>query len=265
MRRRAFGLAVACTLLATACDGSTASSTGTTTTLAASRLSGTLRVFAASSLTEAFTALGRTFERQHPGLRVVGNATFAASSMLSKQIYDGAPADVFASADEANMAEVTSTGKARAPVTFARNRLELMVGAGNPKQIRGLADLDRTGLKFSVCAPEVPCGTLAAAALERAGIRAAPVSQEANVKAVVSRVTLGEVDAGIVYETDVKGAGEKAAGVPIEIAASPDLEAVYQLAVTAGAPNRRAATAWVAFVRSPAGQRVLATYGFRTP
>jgi molybdate transport system substrate-binding protein len=262
-RALALALAMALAGFVAGCgEGRDPRATGTAGT---PRLSGSLRVFAASSLTQVFTSLGRTFERRHPGVRVVSNFNFAASSSLARQINDGAPADVFASADMATMRAVTAVGGARAATTFARNRIELIVGRDNPKHIAGLADLDRPGMKFAVCAPEVPCGALAAAALRRAGVRASPVSLEANVKAVVSRVMLGEVDTGIVYRTDVKAAGKDAVGVPIDIAAASELEAVCQVAVTRNAPNPRAAAAWVALVRSPEGRRALTAHGFRVP
>jgi molybdate transport system substrate-binding protein len=226
-------------------------------------LAGELRVLAAASLTEAFTELGRRFEADHPGLDVT--FTFAASSALARQVNDGAPADVLVTADEASMAAVTAAGNAADPQTIARNRLAIVVGPGNPRRIDALADLGRRGVVFVVCAPEVPCGRFAAAALERAGVTATPASLEENVKAVVSRVTLDEADAGIVYVTDVRAAGDEVAGVDIDIADDPDLEAVYPAAITTGASNPQAAKAWIDHVRSAGGRRVLASHGFLAP
>ena len=237
----------------------------TTTTFPETALTGDVRVFAASSLTEVFTALGRAFEKEHPGVKVVSNFNFAGSSALAQQVNDGAPADVFVSADEANMVKVISAGNVVDAVPIARNQLSLLVEPGNPKGITGLADLGKPGVTFAMCAPEVPCGTLGAAALAKAGVSAAPSSQEANVKAVVSRVTLGEVDAGIVYATDVKAAGDKAQGVPIDIATDPELLATYQIAVTKQAQNREAVDAWVRFVRSDEGLTVIVEHGFGAP
>lgn len=259
-RRRPFLAAlVAVALVTMGCGDGEAASTG-----AGSRgLTGALRVFAAASLAEAFTELGRAFEADHPGVEVAFN--FAASSALARQIDDGAPADVFVSADETNMKKVTDAAKATNPVVIARNRLGILVEKSNPKAIGGLADLAEPGLVLVVCAPEVPCGKLAAAALSKAGVTDRPASFEENVKAVVSKVTLGEADAGIVYATDVKAAGDGAQGVDIDIADDPALQAVYPMAITAEAPNPRAARSWLGFVRSAAARATMADYGFLAP
>ena len=222
-------------------------------------VSGSLTVFAAASLTEAFTELGEQFEIDHPEAAVTFN--FGASSALARQILDGSPADVFAAADDTAMAAVADAGLVAAPELLARNRLEILVAKGNPKEIAGLADLDQPGIVVVLCAPEVPCGRLAAATLQRAGVAVAAASLEENVKAVVSRVTLGEADAGIVYVTDSKAAGDSAEGVPIDT----DVEAAYPIAVTKVPHNPAAARAWVAFVLGGEGQAVLRQYGFRSP
>jgi molybdate transport system substrate-binding protein len=244
--------AIAAAVVATGC-GDDASSTS----------SRTLHVFAAASLTEAFTALGRTFEADHPGVKVA--FSFAASSALAQQIDDGADADVFASADQTNMQKVVDAGRAADPTIVARNRLAILVEKGNPKGISGLTDLARSGVVLVLCAPEVPCGRFATAALTKAGVTVKPASLEENVKAVVAKVTLGEADAGIVYVTDVRAAGGAAEGVAIDIADDPALEAVYPMAVTSSARDDAAAKAWVELVRSAAGQRTLATFGFLAP
>ena len=223
--------------------------------------SGTLRVLAAASLTEAFTELARAFEAAHPDVDVT--LSFAASSALTEQIIRGAPADVFASADQTTMDRVVGTGNAAEPRIIARNRLALLVEKGNPKGIRSLADLARPGVVLVLCAPEVPCGRFAAAALARDAPGARPASLEDNVKAVASKVILGEADAGIVYVTDVKAAGDKAEGV--EIATEPDQQAVYPMAVTSTSSNRRAAEAWIDFVLSREGQDTLRAHGFLSP
>jgi molybdate transport system substrate-binding protein len=225
--------------------------------------SASLQVFAAASLTDAFTELGAAFEAAHPDVKVTFN--FAASSALAQQINAGGRADVFASADEANMAKVTDAGNADDPKVIARNRLSILVEQGNPKGITGLADLAEPGVVLVQCAPEVPCGKLAAAALTKAGVTATPASLEENVKAVVSKVTLGEADAGIVYVTDVQAAEGDAEGVDIDIAADPELEAVYVIAVTETSTERDAAHAWLEFVLSDEGQRTLAKFGFLSP
>lgn len=231
--------------------------------LSSGRLSGPLRVFAAASLTEPFTALGAVFEAAHPGVDV--RFTFAASSALARQIADGAAADVFASADRATMAELTGAGHALRPRVVARNRPAVIVEPGNPRGITGVADLDRPGLVVILCAPDVPCGRAAAAVLRRAGVAAAPASLEENVKAVVSRVTLGEADAGIVYATDVLAAGGRAAGIEIDTGGDPELEVAYPMAVTTGAAHPSAGDAWANFVLSGAAQRVMRRHGFLAP
>ncbi|MEN3272463.1 MAG: molybdate transport system substrate-binding protein [Actinomycetota bacterium] len=243
-------------------DDDTATSASTTSTTAGA-VSGNLAVFAASSLTEAFTAMGKDFEAAHPDLKVTFN--FAASSALAQQVNDGGPADVLVTADESNMKKVTDADNATDPKTFARNRLAILVEKGNPKDITGLEDLAESDVVFVLCAPEVPCGKFGAAALTKAGVTAKPASLEDNVKAVVSKVTLGEADAGIVYVTDVKAAADKAQGVDIDIADDPTLEAVYPIAVTKQVVNNAAATAWIDFVLSADGQKTLASYGFLAP
>jgi len=222
-----------------------------------------LTIFAAASLTEAFTEMGEAFEAANPDVAVTFN--FAASSALAQQLNEGGGADVFVSADEANMKKVTNAGNASASEVIARNRLTILVERGNPKGITRLGDLARSDVVVVLCAPEVPCGKLAAAALARTAVNVKPASLEENVKAVVSRVTLGEADAGIVYVTDVKSAGEKAEGVPIDLADDPALEAVYPLAVTTRSTNPSAADAWRGFVLGREGAAILATYGFLAP
>jgi molybdate transport system substrate-binding protein len=248
-------------LAVAACGGSDDSSVDEATSHPA--LSGSVKVFAASSLTEAFTEMGKTFESAHSGVTVTFN--FAASSALAQQVNEGGEADVFVSADQANMQKVTDAANASDPKVIARNRLAILVEKGNPKGVTGLPDLARPGLVLVLCAPEVPCGWFAAAALQKAAVAAKPASLEENVKAVVSKVTLGEADAGIVYVTDVKAARARAQGVDIDIAGDPALEAVYPSAVTTRAANPDAARAWAAFTLSDAGQQVLRKYGFLSP
>lgn len=221
---------------------------------------GSVHVLAAASLTEAFTQMGKDFEKAHPDANVT--FSFAASSALAQQVNDGAPADVFVSADESNMKKVTDARSAHAPQTIARNRLAILVGKGNPKGITGLSDLGKDGVVFVLCAAEVPCGRFGAAALAKANVTAKPASLEENVKAVVSKVTLGEADAGIVYVTDVKAAGGKTEGVDIDIADDPTLEAVYPIAVTKQVKNAAGARAWIDYVLSKDGQATLASFGF---
>lgn len=223
-------------------------------------LTGSVRVFTAASLTDAFTEMGKAFEAEHPNVEIRFN--FAASSALAQQLNEGGPADVFVAADEANMKKVTDAGNAADPTTIARNRVAILVEKGNPKGITGLADLADPEVIVVLCAPEVPCGRFGAAALAKAGVSAKPSSLEENVKAVVSKVTLGEADAGIVYATDVKAVGDAAEGVAIDIAGDPALEATYPIAVTKASSNPKAAAAWVEYVVSDEGRATLAEFGF---
>ncbi|MCY7300309.1 MAG: molybdate ABC transporter substrate-binding protein [Ilumatobacteraceae bacterium] len=228
----------------------------------AASATGDVTVFAAASLTAAFTEIGDAFMVEYPESKVTFN--FAASSELVTQIGEGAPADVFASADKGNMIKLADAGNnATEPQVFATNLLEIMVGPGNPKGITGIADLADENLVVVVCAPEVPCGTYAAQIFESAGVTVTPKSLEQNVKAVVGKVTLGEADAGIVYKTDVTAAGDKAAGV--EIPAATNVVAEYPIAVTKEAANTQGAQAFIDFVNSEQGQKILASYGFLAP
>jgi molybdate transport system substrate-binding protein len=234
--------------------------TGASTTAAA--VAGDVTVFAAASLTAAFTDIGGAFMAEYPDAKVTFN--FASSSDLVTQIGEGAPADVFASADNGNMTKLTDAGNnATEPAVFATNLLEIIVGPGNPKGITGIADLANEDLIVVICAPEVPCGKYAAQIFEAAAVTVTPKSLEENVKAVVSKVTLGEADAGIVYQTDVSAAGDKAAGV--EIPDDVNVLAEYPIAVTKQAPNPEGAKAFIDFVASDQGQKILASYGFLAP
>jgi molybdate transport system substrate-binding protein len=227
-----------------------------------SGVTGTVNVFAAASLKDAFTEAATAFEEANPDAKVTLN--FAASSALAQQIDEKAPADVFASADQANMRKVIDAGGiSGTPQVFATNSLEIIVAPGNPKGIAGLADLSRSGLIYVTAGPDVPIGTYAAQALQKAGVTVSPSSLEADVKAVVTKVTSGEADAGIVYATDVKAAGSKAAGVtiPTEL----NVVATYPLGVTIEAANPEGAAAWAAFITGAEGQAILATYGFGAP
>jgi molybdate transport system substrate-binding protein len=229
---------------------------------AESTASGEITVSAAASLTGAFQQIAKDFQAAHPGFVVRTN--FAGSPALVQQIREGAPVDVFASADEPNMKRVADAGElAAAPQVFARNRLEIVVAKGNPKKIAGLADLTKPGLVLSLCGPTVPAGRYAREAFVKAGLKAPETSQELDVKAIVSRVVLGEADAGIVYETDVRAAGDKAEGIAIP--ESSNVVARYPIAVLKEAPNRAAADAFVAYVLSPAGRATLEKAGFLAP
>ena len=219
----------------------------------------TLTVFAAASLTDAFGELGHAFTAANPDTELV--LSFASSSDLARQITEGAPADVFVSADLANMAKVTDAGTSIGePVVFATNRAEIIVEPGNPLDIVEVADLADPGLVLVVCAPEVPCGSYAEQVVANVGVTVTPDSLEENVKAVVAKVTLGEADAGIVYATDVLAAGDRATGVEIP----DDVNVVAEYPIVAVSDDAEAA-AFVDFVLSPTGRAILARYGFGAP
>lgn len=220
---------------------------------------GTLTVFAAASLTDAFTDIGAAFEEANPGIEVAFN--FASSSDLARQVIEGAPADVYASADVRNMDRVVDADTALGePVVFATNRAEIIVAPGNPLGIDGLADLQSGELVVVFCAPEVPCGSYAEQVVERAGVTVTPDSYEENVRAVVTKVTLGEADAGVVYATDVRVAGAEAAGV--EIPTEVNVIAEYPIVSVTGTDDARS---FVDFVTSASGRDILTSYGFGTP
>lgn len=245
----------AITLVSTACGSDVSGSSSDT-------VSGEVTVFAAASLTAAFTEIGDAFMIEHADATVRFN--FAASSELVTQIGEGAPADVFASADLTNMSKLTDAGGAAAePAVFATNLLQIVVGPGNPEGITGVADLADEDLIVVTCSPEVPCGRYAAEIFTNAGVTVTPKSLEENVKAVLTKVTLGEADAGIVYRTDVTAAGDDAAGV--EIPADINVVAEYPIASTKDAPNAEGAQAFIDFVAGERGQKILASYGFLAP
>jgi molybdate transport system substrate-binding protein len=225
-------------------------------------ITGDVNVFAAASLTGSFTQLGEDFEKAHPGVQVTFN--FAGSSALATQINQGAPADVFASAAPRNMTDVTDTGAITdKPVTFATNTLEIAVPAGNPAKITGLADLAKQDLKIALCAEQVPCGAAARTVFQAAGITAAPDTLEQDVKAVLTKVRLDEVDAALVYRTDVRAAGDEVDGIEFPEADKAVNE--YPIAVCAKAPNADGARAFVAYVLSGKGGDVLNKAGFGAP
>ena len=218
-------------------------------------------VFAATSLTASFERLAQDFERSHPGTKL--ELHFAGSPQLGAQLRNGAEADVFASADLANMQQVVD-GKqtASAPSTFAHNRMAIVVGKGNPKRIGALADLARN-VRVLLCGPVVPAGHYARQALAKAGVAVASLSDEPNVGAVVTKVKLGEVDAGIVYVTDAAVAAADVDSVAIP--AEHNVVAAYPIAVLSVGRNQGTGAAFVAHVLSAEGQRVLRSFGFQAP
>jgi molybdate transport system substrate-binding protein len=222
----------------------------------------TVTVFAAASLTEAFRTIAKGFEAALAGTTVTFN--YAGSSTLVRQIIEGAPADVFASADEENMKKAVDAGMVSgSPQTFVRNRLAIIVPRGNPKHVTGLADLGRAGTVVSLAAPAVPVGHYAVEAFGKAGVPVPASSNEADVKAVVTRVSMGEADAGVVYVTDVAAGGDKIEAVSIPEA--QNVVASYPIATLSHAPNAAGARAFVAYLLSPAGQAVLTKAGFLPP
>jgi len=223
---------------------------------------GSITVFAASSLSNAFTEIGAEFSSTHPGANVTFD--FGASSTLARQIADGSPADVFAAADQAQMEVLAGAGRlATEPAVFATNSLEIIVGRGNPDGVSGIGALADDALLVVVAAPEVPLGAYTAEVLRRAGVVVTPRSYEENASAVVNKVVLGEADAGIVYSTDVIAAGDRAEGVPIP--EDVNVVATYPIATVESAADAELAHEFVDYVLQQEGQDVLARYGFGNP
>lgn len=219
----------------------------------------TLTVFAAASMEPTFTELAPTFEKDHPGVKVVFN--FAGSQTLQEQIIQGAPADVFASANQKQMDPVVAAGlNAGTPTVYATNELEIVVPPDNPAGITSLRDLTKDGLKLVICAPEVPCGSATQSIVKATGIVLAPVSEEQSVTDVLGKVQTGEADAGLVYKTDVIAAGDTVLGIPFPESA----EAVNKNPIVAltGGPEPKLGQAWVDFILSADVQKTLADAGF---
>ncbi|MDQ0747010.1 molybdate transport system substrate-binding protein [Streptomyces africanus] len=252
------GVSAAALLTLSACSSATGSDKGSSP----AKPSGTITVFAAASLEESFEALGKTFEKQHPGTKVTFN--FGGSDTLAAGITSGAPADVFAAASTKTMATVTDQQDAAGtPVTFVRNRLEIATPPGNPDHVSSLKDLTEPGLKVVLCDKSVPCGAAAQKALDAGGLKLTPVSYEQDVKSALTKVELKEADAAVVYRTDVRAAGDKVAGVDFPESAQAVND--YPIALLKNAPNPKAAKAFVALVRSPEGRKALSEAGFLKP
>lgn len=247
---------------ATACGSSVSGgSPGGPNSPAAARTT-TLTVLAAASLTEAFGQLKSTFEAAHPGVTVKFN--FAGSSTLAQQIINGAPADVFSSADQSNMAKVVKPQLVDGqPQVFATNELEIAVPPGNPKHLAAFADLAKPGITVLTCAPAVPCGNATKEVERSTGVQLKPASEETDVKAVLHKVGAGEADAGLVYVTDVNSAENKVQGVPFPESAK-GINA-YPIAVVKDSPQRELARQFVDLVRGAGGRAALNKVGFRTP
>ena len=268
MRHRAVPLLLALAAVAAAACASNGSGSSATP----GRPSGTITVFAAASLTDAFGAEAKAFEAAYPGTKVQFN--FAGSPALRAQLDQGARADALATADVANMRQALDAGLVRdAGATFARNRLVVIVPRANPAHIASPADRARSGVKLVIAADGVPAGTYARQALDRMSgdpihgadfakrVERNVVSNEANVKGVVTKVQLGEADAGIVYETDVTPgiAGDVSR---IEIPDAYNVVATYPIAMTKEAGNPVTAQAFIDFLLAEQGQALLERYGF---
>lgn len=253
--KRIAALLAAATVTAAGCSSGDPSGGGHT------GLSGSITVFAAASLTDPFRTLGTRFEREHPGTKIV--FSFGGSSTLATQIDEGAPGDVFASAAITNMDAVVKSGNAEHPVTFAQNTVQIAAAPGNPAHIAAVADLARPGVKVALCEATVPCGVVAAEVFAKAGVSVKATASEPDVRSTLAVVESGEVDAGVVYVTDVKAAGNKVVGVAIPDAQNATTE--YPIATLKGSRNSALAEAFVDYVRSAEGERVLAAAGFRSP
>ena len=248
----------------TACGssaGKASVSTSSPSTSSAPALSGTITVFAAASLTESFTTIGKAFEAAHPAAKVT--FSFGASSTLAQQIIQGAPADVFASASKTNMTQVTDAHDAANPKTFANNVGEIAVAPDKTSLVTSLADLAKPGVKVALCQPQVPCGAIATSIFSKAGLTVKPVTQGLDVKSTLAYVTGGSADAAIVYVTDVKAAGSTVVGIEIPTASNTSTE--YPIATVSSSKNPSLAQAFEDYVLSGAGQSVLKAAGFAGP
>ncbi|MFE6941759.1 molybdate ABC transporter substrate-binding protein [Streptomyces chartreusis] len=260
------GAGAAALLALSACSSSDSDSAKTSDSSASAsasdKLSGEVTVFAAASLKESFTTLGKEFEKEHPGTKVT--FSFGGSDALAASITGGAPADVFASASPKTMKIVTDAGDAAGtPATFVRNQLEIATLPGNPDKIASLKDLTESDLKVVLCDKTVPCGAAAEKAIEAGKLKLTPVSYEEDVKSALNKVVLKEADAAVVYKTDVKAAGDKVEGV--EFPESADAINDYPITVLKESQNSEAAKAFIALVQSADGQKVLSEAGFLQP
>jgi len=261
---------VACVAVALAGCGSSSkpSSSSSTTTVGGSstttaKVTGTITVSAAASLNKAFTQIGKNFEAANPGAKV--NFNFDSSATLVTQIQGGAPADVFASADTSNMDKLTMANLiSGTSQVFAKNQLEIATKPGNPKNVKTLSDLETVGV-VALCAASAPCGKYAEQVLKQANVTIPEknITRGQNATATVGMVSQGDASAGIVYVTDVKGAGSAVDGVVIP--ADQNAIATYPIATLKNASSSATAQAFVSYVLSPAGQQVLQSYGFMAP
>ncbi len=222
----------------------------------------TITVSAAASLSNVFPVIGNAFTKRHPNITVKFN--FGPSNGLVEQVRAGAPVDVLATADEASMRGATDDGLAVRPITFARNTMMIAVPKGNPAQIRSVVDLQRRNVSIALCNTQVPCGRLAAQVIEKNSLTVTPVSREVDVRGVLGKVIADEVDAGIVYSTDVKAFPRDVDGIVIPI--SRNAVTNYPIARVSDSRNPAAADAFVDYVRtSPSARQILRAWGFSTP
>jgi molybdate transport system substrate-binding protein len=260
-----YGAVMAVGILAAACgsNGSNGSAglAATTSTGEPGRATGDIAVLATSSLTNAFSAERAAFEKVNPKAKVT--LSFGATATVVEQVQAKAPADVIVTSDTTSIATLTSKRLIGRATTIARNRLEILVPAGNPAKITKIADLSKPGVKLDMCSDVVPCGKSAAAVLASAKLRVKPESTEDNTEAVVAKVMSGAANAGIVYTSDALAAGAHARG--INIPSAQNAIATYPAAVVKGSKHAKASEAFIAFVASPAGQKVLKTSGFMPP
>jgi molybdate transport system substrate-binding protein len=255
-------LALLLTGCATGTDQNPAATAASTTSASAEHeLTGDLTIYAAASLKAAFDELSTQFEQRHPSVDVRPIA-YDGSSTLATQIIQGAPVDVFASADERNMQKVVDEHLVTDPALFATNTLVLVVPAGDPAGVEGLDDLADPDLTVVLCAAEVPCGTASATLLSNAGVTASVDSYEQNVTAVLTKVAAGEADAGLVYVTDAATTRDVDA---IEVDGADEVVSRYPIATLTAGANPETADAFVAFVLSDESQAVLASFGFGVP
>src|SRR3954468_10875186 len=247
---------VAAAIFAAGC-GSSSKSTSTTATSAQASVTGTITVLAASSLTAPFTAFGHDFEAANPGTKV--SFSFGSSADLENSIEQGAPGDVFASADQKNMDKLVAAGEnAGPPVNFAKNKLEIAVEKGNPKHITTLSDLTKSGTVVVLCDPKAPCGKFAAQVLDNAKVDLTPKSLEANAKATLSKVELGEADAAVVYVSDI---ASSATVDGVEIPDSVNVITTLPIVVLKDSKNPSLVKAWVDYVVAHHDELV-GKYGF---
>jgi len=260
MRRLMFGVVLAAVAVA-GCSSSGSPSATSSHSSSPPAHTGTITVFAAASLMGSFTQLGQQFEAAHPGDTV--KFSFGPSSGLATEITSGAPADIFASASTKNMDAVVTAGDAASPRDFAKNTAEVAVPPSNPGKVSSVKDLAKSSVKVALCQPQVPCGVVAAKVFKNAGITVKPVTLQPDVKSVLTQVELGNVDAGMVYVTDVMAAGSKVKGVVIP--ATDNASTLYPIAVINSSKQKTIAQEFVAFVLSSTGQQVLGTAGFAKP